>query len=470
MNRDPHIWYKERKDNRVNTAVLGLDFQTETGQSIKVKNLKSKINISLSRDAPAISKIGTVYSLRIGDDPAVVNMHHFEVPHSDTSFTIRIEPVNETMLTGYVGYMKRPSISSFDFNFTIPDFSSCQPPEDKNCTLAREFIACLNISDDEIIKHVETCMDPTPCPRGPVNLSAAVPQCKYHNITYRNCSCTKIPSMLFKTDPSRSTDTKACQHFVNLISCVNSSCEEAFSASGNRSYGRSNESLCKAEANFLSCFPNISGVDSFRKCKNILVKEFRPFYGRFGKCLRDPFSFFFPSTELKGAGTYYVAVVNRSVNSVEQGNKTQLASNIEGALERKEKELLRRAKTLGGCVSWEECRIENTTCSDLLMDYRKMLEQEKKRPEKEEEVDKEHRRKRRAATSGPSPTRKPRRMHVIVVKPPPSKGRASNEFNHIAYTFDVQLFAIRFWNETEDSWSSEGCVVRIVPLTKTMNP
>ena len=420
MKRDPHIWYKERKDNRVNTAVLGLDFYRATEQPIGVKNLKKKIDISLSRDAPAIPKNGKVYSLKPEDDPAVVNMHHFEVPHSDTSFRIRIEPVKEIILTGYVGYMKRPNISSFDFNFTIPDFSSCQPPEDKNCTLAREFIACLNISDDEIIKYVENYTDPTSCPPPDVDESAAapgeptvefpcpVPQCKYHNITYRNCSCTKIPSMLFKTDPSRSTDTKVCQHFVNFISCVNSSCEEAFSA-GNRSYGRSNESLCKAEANFLSCFPSISGVESFRKCKKGLVKRFRRFYGRFGKCLHDPFSFFFPSTELKGAGTYYVAVVNRFVSPFEQGNKTQLASNssivegkvdIEGGLERKRNQLLRRARTLDGCVSWEECRIGNTKCSDLLIVYRKMLvQQEKKRLEKEkrerEKKKKEEARKKR---------------------------------------------------------------------------
>ena len=499
MKRDPHIWYKERKDNRVNTAVIGLDFYRATEQPIGVKNLKKKINISLSRDAPAIPKNGTVYSLKPEDEPAVVNMHHFDVPHNDTSFSIRIKPVKDIILTGYVGYMKRPNISSFDFNFTIPDFSSCQPPEDKNCTLAREFIACLNISDDEIIKYVESYADPTSCPPPDVDESTAapeeptvkfpcpVPQCQYHNITYRNCSCAKIPSMLFKTDPSRSTDTKACQHFVNFISCVNSSCEEAFSA-GNSSYGRSNESLCKAEANFLYCFPNISGVKSFRKCKKILVKKFPTFYGRFGDCLRDPFSFFFPSTELKGAGTYYVAVVNRSVSPFEQGNKTQRASNssivegmvdIEGGLERKRNQLLRKARTLDGCVSWEECRIGNTKCSDSLIVEKQNDGQDRRkrrspfdRPNGEgDDGDKNdepkfvngqsstNQRTRRAATSGASLTGKPRRVCVDVdEKPPPSK-TVFNESYHLAYRFDVQLFNFRFWSEAGDAWNSSGCVV-----------
>ena len=479
-----------------------------------VSDLSSDIEVFIPMKLEGKTKNEINFPVNPGNE--TMTLHKFEIPYNDTAFHVRIEPLNETILTIYLRYGERPNRTNYDFSFTIPDFSSCLPPEEENCTVAFEFMQCLNISHDTV-RDVESYVDPTNCPPiaeqtlpplptgEEVEISTTEPKviypcpasnCTYENYTYENCSCTMIPrlSFLLKDGWSNAGDDAACQRLRNFVICPKPSgnCSEENctrdsldqNSDGEREHFRNeSQNLCgKNEVNFLSCYPNVTR-NRFETCKEIFYKPPKLFYGEYGKCLQDPFKYYFPPEDGR-AGDYFVAITYYTP-------PVQVEMNT-SLLKRYREELLRNASMIIGYnVSWEECEIEGKDCSELLDSFEQELEDEQDEIEGNKTKDKTRKRRRRrrrnrrkrnrgdrdrrsVSTIPEDETPGKRICAVVKEKPPPPK--PSNELEteklpyaepeyepniSTLYTFEVNLFNCLFWDEENERWSTLGCRVRL---------
>ncbi|XP_078384727.1 sperm receptor for egg jelly-like [Oculina patagonica] len=297
---DPFIWAKNNT-YQARTPVVSLSFTDEHGNPIPVHDTQSDIEINIPVKHPNNTLSQPTNFINPNDSMAY---HSFNITHHDTAFSIRIQPMNETRYIVYLRYGKRPNETHFDYQFLIPDFTSCLPPEDENCTIVSEFMQCLGANstpyhDANFTKPGQQTYcgppknDSVPAPAPPEDGEEeedfSCPEiCSYGNLTFSNCSCDEIPDVSFLfPNATIAEDIQTCRDFINFSLCPN------------------NTMLCKNSINLLSCY--LLEFERFEQCRAILTTPRKLFYDIYGRCTDDPFKVFFNHTVGK-AGKWYVGV------------------------------------------------------------------------------------------------------------------------------------------------------------------
>lgn len=408
--------------------------------------------------------------------------HSFEIKNNDTAFSLRIEPANETILAVYVRYGRRPDETNYDYKFLIPDFSSCLPPGDMNCTMVSEFMQCVG-RGNVTYKSVnftkpglpKSCGPPhdgtvTPPPAPPGTTFKCPDVCKYENYTYPNCSCDEIPDMTFLFNSTMADNSHMCKTFIDFQICENDTL------------------LCKNTVNLLSCY--VLQLESYKQCRSMFTIP-QLFYGMYEKCLKDPFRVFYNSSVGK-AGKWYVGVQvyvpPNDTTTEEEGGMEEVEESVEGILNydlflRKitnmtnetevkvfvEKYVVdyvnhyRRLRGKGNVTLEDDhCYWPRWFCH-CEKQVRRIMNRWSGNHKWKKEDDKK--RKRRSLASDENADR----LCVVVKEksPPPKIGEImtlveehERDLNgSTLYKFDVALYTCLFWDKSKDEWSTAGCTV-----------
>ena len=439
--------------------------------------------------------------------------HSFEIKHNGTAFAIRIEPANETILAVYLRYGKRPNETHYDYKFLIPDFSSCLPPTDENCTIVNNFMQCVgrenvtyksvNFTKPGLPKSCAPQGDDVPPPAPPEEGEEAVsfkcPDiCKYENTTYTNCSCDEIPDIKFLFNSTMGENNQICKAFIDFSLCENETL------------------LCKNSVNVLNCYA--LQLERFKQCRTILTSPPKLFYGIYGKCLKDPFRVFFNSSVGKAgkwyAGVQYYVPPNDTTTEEEKPVKkshrywdwiynnywwwrkmTEMTNDdeVESFLKKVVLDYVNDQREKWGfnpvefdhkrCrwPAWKKkdrvkCEEKVEQRLDLWYQWYEWYYEEEYHNDDDNDDD-DGRRKRRSLPLDSKETldseeQKAAQLCVVVQeKPPPPR---IGETLHLIeepeldlnvstfYSFDVDLYTCLFWDEHNNEWSTGGCTVRHV--------
>lgn len=474
--------------------MVSLSFKDEHGNPILVQNSQSDIEINIPTGRENGSFTAPTHFINPGNDSMAY--HTFNITYDDTAFSIRIQPVNETRFVVYLRHGKRPNETHFDYEFLVPDFSSCLPPEDENCSIVAQFMQCLGADSVPYHRVNFTKPDqPTYCgpPKNDSVPKPAPPEngeeeenfkcpdmCRQGDLTFTNCSCDEIPDISFLfPNATIVEDVQTCRDLIDFTVCPNDTM------------------LCKNSVNLLSCY--LLQLGRFEQCREILTTPRKLFYDLYGKCLDDPFKVFFNHTVGK-PGKWYVGVkvyIPPFINDTEDEEQeveedddfedSKWWEEIRDMTEKDEvKEYLneyivaRVSAETNSTVELDDrdCRVRwwwwwwscKRWVSHRLKQWTDYIERKER-----EDNERDGRRKRRSLSSNSTDSDleiKAKRLCILVKeKPPPPKigekmalvEEPEFEINvSSSYSFDVKLYTCLFWDEVNDEWSTKGCKVELL--------
>lgn len=471
--------------------MVSLSFKDGDGNPIPVQNSKSYIEINIPTGKENGTRSAPTHFINPGNDSMAY--HTFNISNEDTAFSIRIQPVNETRFVVYLRHGKRPNETDFDYEFLVPDFSSCLPPEDENCTMVSQFMQCVeaeNVPYQQVNftkpgqktycgpPKNDSVPAPAPPEDGDEEEDFKCPEmCRQGDLTFTDCSCDEIPDISFLfPNATIEEDVQTCRDFIDFAVCENDT------------------TLCKNSVNLLTCY--LLQLGRFEQCREILTTPRKLFYDIYGKCLDDPFKVFFDHSIGK-PGKWFVGVkvyIPPFVNETEEEEPEEPEEPEEGEddFESSEwwqeiREITKRKKVkkrleeyivdkvsaeTGSAVELDddECRVRwwwlwwscERWVSYRLNRWR--IYQNFKRTLGG--------RKRRSLLSNSTDTDseiKAKRLCILVKEkdPPPKIGdemalveEPEFELNvSSSYSFDVKLYTCLFWDEDNDEWSTKGCKV-----------
>ena len=119
-----HTW--SNTSDQVNSYSVSLNLKDEHRKPLDTSNFTKDANIFIPRNASKLPKHEEFYVKPFGDKK-YIQYHQIDVNSSNYSVHIQLRPLNESLekLTILLLYNERPSPEKFDFNWTIPDLSSC---------------------------------------------------------------------------------------------------------------------------------------------------------------------------------------------------------------------------------------------------------------------------------------------------------------------------------------------------------
>lgn len=127
MNSIPtsvYTWSNTSKE--VNSYTVSLTLKDKDGRPLPTSNFSSYTDIYVPRNASGLPEEEEFYVIPLGDK-AYIQYHTVQVNSSNFSVHIQVRPRNESIgnLTVLLRYDERPTTETFDYNWTVPDFSSC---------------------------------------------------------------------------------------------------------------------------------------------------------------------------------------------------------------------------------------------------------------------------------------------------------------------------------------------------------
>jgi len=468
--------------------VVSLSFRDGDGNPIPVQNSTSYIEINIPTGKENGTRSAPTHFINPGNDSMAY--HTFNISYEDTAFSIRIQPVNETRFVVYLKHGKRPNETDFDYEFLVPDFSSCLPPNDENCSMVSQFMECVGVENVPYQQVNFTkpgqktyCGPPkndsVPVPAPPENGDEAedfkCPEmCRQGDLTFTDCSCDEIPDVSFLfPNATIEEDAQTCIDFIDFALCENDT------------------TLCKNSVNLLTCY--LLRLGRFEQCLEILSTPRKLFYDIYGKCLDDPFKVFFnhsvgkPGKWFVGVKVYIPPFVNETEEEEQEpGEGEDDFESSKWWLETREikekKEVKKRLEEyIVDKVSAEtnstveldddKCRVRRWwwwwwRCKKWvshILDKWEVYQNIKKHFGG---------RKRRSLLSNSTDSDseiKAKRLCILVKEkdPPPKIGEKmvlveEPEFEinvSSSYSFDVKLYTCLFWDEDNDEWSTKGCKV-----------
>lgn len=468
--------------------MVSLSFRDGDGNPIPVQNSTSYIEINIPTGKENGTRSAPTHFINPGNDSMAY--HTFNISYEDTAFSIRIQPVNETRFVVYLKHGKRPNETDFDYEFLVPDFSSCLPPNDENCSMVSQFMECVGVENVPYQQVNFTkpgqktyCGPPkndsVPAPAPPENGDEAedfkCPEmCRQGDLTFTDCSCDEIPDVSFLfPNATIEEDAQTCIDFIDFALCENDT------------------TLCKNSVNLLTCY--LLRLGRFEQCLEILSTPRKLFYDIYGKCLDDPFKVFFnhsvgkPGKWFVGVKVYIPPFVNETEEEEQEpGEGEDDFESSKWWLETREikekKEVKKRLEEyIVDKVSAEtnstveldddKCRVRRWwwwwwRCKKWvshILDKWEVYQNIKKHFGG---------RKRRSLLSNSTDSDseiKAKRLCILVKEkdPPPKIGEKmvfveEPEFEinvSSSYSFDVKLYTCLFWDEDNDEWSTKGCKV-----------
>lgn len=468
--------------------MVSLSFRDGDGNPIPVQNSTSYIEINIPTGKENGTRSAPTHFINPGNDSMAY--HTFNISYEDTAFSIRIQPVNETRFVVYLKHGKRPNETDFDYEFLVPDFSSCLPPNDENCSMVSQFMECVGVENVPYQQVNFTkpgqktyCGPPkndsVPAPAPPENGDEAedfkCPEmCRQGDLTFTDCSCDEIPDVSFLfPNATIEEDAQTCIDFIDFALCENDT------------------TLCKNSVNLLTCY--LLRLGRFEQCLEILSTPRKLFYDIYGKCLDDPFKVFFnhsvgkPGKWFVGVKVYIPPFVNETEEEEQEpGEGEDDFESSKWWLETREIKEKKEVKKL--LEEYIVDKVSAETNSTVELDdekcrvrrwwwwwwrCKKWVSHILDKWEVYQNIKKHFGgRKRRSLLSNSTDSDseiKAKRLCILVKEkdPPPKIGEKmvlveEPEFEinvSSSYSFDVKLYTCLFWDEDNDEWSTKGCKV-----------
>lgn len=127
MNSIPnnvHTW--SNTSRQVNSFTVSLTLKDKNGKLLNTSNFSSYADIYIPRNASQLPEEEEFYVIPTGNKK-YIQYHTIQVNSSNYSVHIQVRPRNESIgnLTVLLRYDDRPNTETFDYSWTVPDFSSC---------------------------------------------------------------------------------------------------------------------------------------------------------------------------------------------------------------------------------------------------------------------------------------------------------------------------------------------------------
>ena len=119
-----HTWSNTSKE--VKSYAVSLTLKDKDGKPLPTSNFSNYVDIYIPRNTSDLPKEEEFHVIPMGNKK-YIQYHTVQVDSSNFSVHIQVRPKNESIgnLTVLLRYDERPSTETFDYNWTVPDFSSC---------------------------------------------------------------------------------------------------------------------------------------------------------------------------------------------------------------------------------------------------------------------------------------------------------------------------------------------------------
>ena len=119
-----YTWSNTSK--QVNSYQVSLNIKDESRKPLDTSNFSRDAELYIPRNASNLAKYEDFYVKPFGDRK-FIQYHQVDVNSVNYSVHIQLRPVNESLekLTVLLRYNERPTLENFEYNWTIPDLSSC---------------------------------------------------------------------------------------------------------------------------------------------------------------------------------------------------------------------------------------------------------------------------------------------------------------------------------------------------------
>ena len=127
MNSIPknvHTWSNTSKE--VKSYTVSLTLRDKNGKPLPTSNFSNYVDIYVARNTSDLPEEEEFHVIPLGNKK-YIQYHTIQVNSSNFSVHIQVRPKNESIgnLTVLLRYGERPTTETFDYNWTVPDFSSC---------------------------------------------------------------------------------------------------------------------------------------------------------------------------------------------------------------------------------------------------------------------------------------------------------------------------------------------------------
>lgn len=127
MNSIPknvHTWSNTSKE--VNSYTVSLTLRDKDGKPLPTSNFSSYVDIYIARNTSDLPEEEEFHVIPLGSKK-YIQYHTVQVNSSNFSVHVQVRPKNESIgnLTVLLRYDERPTTETFDYNWTVPDFSTC---------------------------------------------------------------------------------------------------------------------------------------------------------------------------------------------------------------------------------------------------------------------------------------------------------------------------------------------------------
>ena len=119
-----HTWSNTSKE--VKSYAVSLTLKDKDGKPLPTSNFSNYVDIYIPRNTSDLPEEEEFHVIPMGNKK-YIQYHTVQVDSSNFSVHIQVRPKNESIgnLTVLLRYDERPSTETFDYNWTVPDFSSC---------------------------------------------------------------------------------------------------------------------------------------------------------------------------------------------------------------------------------------------------------------------------------------------------------------------------------------------------------
>ena len=119
-----HTWSNTSKE--VKSYAVSLTLKDKDGKPLPTSNFSNYVDIYIPRNASDLPEEEEFHVIPMGNKK-YIQYHTVQVNSSNFSVHIQVRPKNESIgnLTVLFRYDERPTTETFDYNWTVPDFSSC---------------------------------------------------------------------------------------------------------------------------------------------------------------------------------------------------------------------------------------------------------------------------------------------------------------------------------------------------------
>ena len=119
-----HTWSNTSKE--VKSYAVSLTLKDKDGKPLPTSNFSNYVDIYIPRNASELPEEEEFHVIPMGNKK-YIQYHTVQVNSSNFSVHIQVRPKNESIgnLTVLFRYDERPTTETFDYNWTVPDFSSC---------------------------------------------------------------------------------------------------------------------------------------------------------------------------------------------------------------------------------------------------------------------------------------------------------------------------------------------------------